>query len=99
MFYRGLKVGVVYKEHRWAEKWFKEFISKIDKSCVKKYILSHSDIAVILKDGTIIKAVSATGNSRGSRFDKIFVQPGVDKDVIDHVIRPMILPTIINEYE
>ena len=96
MLYTGLRVGVVYADMWWAKSWFADFNAKYSDS-VSKYIVSKSELAIILKDGTSIMAVKADDKARGHRFDKVFVQYGVSEDDIDEYIKPLMRIGIVYE--
>ena len=38
MLYRGLKIGVFYKDKSWAKKWFNDFINTIDNACILRKV-------------------------------------------------------------
>ena len=96
MRYTGFKVGVVYIDKWWVDNWFKEFAEK-NRDSISKYIVNYSDIAIILKDGTTIRAIKANESWRGYRLDKVFVQYGVSVDEVNEHIRPLLMPRTIWE--
>lgn len=97
MNYRGLKIGVFYKNISWGNKWIKDFIAQIDNSCISKIQMCYP--RVILKDGTTITAYPANTSSRGTVIDKAFVDPDVDEEIIRNVIDPLIRHTRFIEIE
>lgn len=96
MRYTGFRVGVVYIDRWWVENWFKEFAEK-NRDNISKYIVNYSDMAIVLKDGTTIRAIKANESSRGHRLDKVFVQYGVSVDEVNEYIRPLLMPRTIWE--
>ena len=96
MRYTGFKVGVVYIDKWWVDNWFKEFAEK-NRDSISKYIVNYSNIAIVLKDGTTIRAIKANESCRGYRLDKVFVQYGVSVDEVNEHIRPLIMPNIMYE--
>ena len=96
MRYTGFKVGVVYIDKWWVDNWFKEFDAKY-RSEVSKYLVSGSEMAIVLKDGTTIRAIKADESSRGMRLDKVYVQYGVPYEAINAYIRPMLTSGIVYE--
>ena len=96
MRYTGFKVGVVYIDKWWVDNWFKEFDMK-HRNEVSKYLVGSSQLAVVMKDGTTIRAIKAGENACGTRLDKVFVQYGVPEEVINTYIRPMLMSSIIYE--
>ena len=96
MRYTGFKVGVVYIDKWWVDNWFKEFDMK-HRNEVSKYLVSSSQLAIVMKDGTTIQAIKAGENACGTRLDKVFVQYGVPEEAINTYIRPMLMSGIVYE--
>lgn len=96
MRYTGFRVGVVYIDRWWVDSWFKEFYTKY-QSAVSKCIVSKSQLAIVMKDGTTIQAIKADESSRGKRLDKVFVQYGVPDEAINTYIRPMFMSNVVYE--
>jgi len=96
MWYTGFKVGVVYIDKWWVDNWFKEFCTKHQNE-VSKYLVSGSQLAVVMKDGTTIQAIKADETSRGMMLDKVLVQYGVPEEAINTYIRPMLMSRIVYE--
>lgn len=88
MRYRGFRVGVFYKSNMWVKKWFNDFLSTIDTTCISRY--SINDLEIILKDGTRIKAYGLNHCLRGVLIDKAFVEPGVDDETANIIIKPLL---------
>ena len=81
MYYSGLKVGVIYQHAQWAQRWRNEFVTKYIKA------ISRSTSNVItLMDDTTICFIKYGGFSYGERFDKMFVEPGIDIDEIQRFL-------------
>lgn len=100
MLYNGLKIGVFFKTRVWAEKWFEDFLKKIDDRCVLRYVKGGIEPHFIeLKDGTRIVAVPISTNARGHRFDKAYVEPGISVYDINTIIRATFMPQVIVEHE
>ena len=100
MLYKGLKIGVFYKDKSWAEKWFSDFINKVDNACILKYVRNCTHPFFIeLRDGTRITAYKANESARGICIDKAFVEPTVGSEIIDSVIRPLLGHTRFIEIE
>lgn len=99
MLYRGCKIGVFFKTKSWAENWMKDFLDKIDQSCVLRFVRNgFAPFMIELKDGTMIKAYRADDSSRGAMIDKAFVEYGIGQDIIERVIKPMIKHNIVVEF-
>ena len=101
--YIGSRIGVVYQNREFLDKWFKDFCSKIDESCILSMRNSSAEgIFILLKDGTTIKSVRMSESARGNAFDKIYVDPEIDvsSDTFQCVIKPLLkIPKIIIEKE
>lgn len=99
MLYRGCKIGVFFKTKSWVENWMKDFLDEIDKSCVLRFVRNDfTPFMIELKDGTTIKAYRANDSSRGAVIDKAFVEYGIEQDIIETVIKPMIKHNIVMEF-
>ena len=99
MMYRGFKIGVFYKRLSWVEKWMKDFLDNIDQSCVLRLVRNgFTPFMIELKDGTTIKAYRANESPRGAVIDKAFVEYGIEQDIIETVIKPMIKHNIVMEF-
>ena len=100
MLYKGFNIGVFYSDKSWAEKWFKDFTSTIDNTCISRYARSSiHPFYIELKDGTRITAYRANGKMRGICIDRAFVEPTVGSEIIDIVIRPLLRHTGFVEIE
>ena len=100
MLYNGLKIGVFYKDKSWAEKWFSDFINKVDNACILRYVRNGvCPFFIELRDGTRITAYQANDKVRGTYIDKAFVEPTVGSEIINSVIRPLLGHTRFIEIE
>lgn len=100
MLYKGLKIGVFYNDKSWAEKWFSDFIKKVDNACILRYVRNSTcPFFIELRDGTRITAYQANRKARGICIDKAFVEPTVGSEIIDSVIRPLLGHTRFIEIE
>ena len=100
MLYKGLRIGVFYEDELWAEKWFSDFINKVDNACILKYVRNcMRPFFIELRDGTRITAYKANESARGICIDKAFVEPTVGSEIIDSVIRPLLGHTRFIEIE
>lgn len=91
MLYRGCKIGVFFKTKTWAEKWMNDFIDNVDHSCISRFVRNGIHPFMIdLKDGTRIIAIQANDGARGTVIDKAFVEPTIEQNIIDNVIKPML---------
>ena len=99
MMYRGFKIGVFYKRLSWVEKWMNDFLDNIDQSCVLRLVRNgFTPFMIELKDGTTIKAYRANESLSGVVIDKAFVEFGIEQNIIENVIEPMIRHNIVLEF-
>lgn len=100
MNYNGLKIGVFFKNYEWAEKWFSDFLNKVDNVCVARVVKNGVyPFFIELKDGTRITAHHANKLARGIAIDKAFVEPSVDDDILNYIIKPLVGHTQFVEIE
>lgn len=55
---------------------------------VLRTVFRRSDTYVMFKNGSILKVLSASDNSRGQRFNLVIFDKEINKIILDHVIRP-----------
>ena len=86
-------VGVWFKDRDWCEKWFADFLSKINYDAVDRVIRSKiQPPRIIMKNGSYIKGIPATDNSRGHKMHVAYLEPGIrDSDIFDYVIQPTVV--------
>ena len=73
-------VVVLFKDMYLYEKWVLDFLSKINYHAVNRVIRSKvQPPMVIMKNGSCIRGISATENSRGYRMHVAYLEPGVRK--------------------
>ena len=99
MLYIGFRIGIYYQTISWIDKWLKLFLEEIDNDCIQIRQNGNSErFKIILKDGTLIKAVQANYASRGESFDKVYIEPTISEKLINEVIRPTAkIPNVIIE--
>lgn len=86
-------VGVWFKNRQWCEKWFADFLSKINYDAVYKVIRSKvQPPRIMMKNGNYIKGIPATDNSRGYKMHVAYLQSGIrDSDIFNYVIQPTVV--------
>lgn len=87
------KIGVFYKNQTWKKDMFDkiaEYYRSLDM--IESLTYAIWDSKINLKDGTKIVFVEANNQCKGQRFTKVIIQPEIDKQIIDTVIRPCVLP-------
>lgn len=82
--YIAQRIGIYYKDEFWLE----DFLNELLRNVPEDIIIRKEKDCVRLKDGTFIKAVRANSDARGHKFDKIFMQSGIDEDIYEINIRP-----------
>ena len=82
--YIAQRIGIYYKDEFWLE----DFLNELLRNIPEDIIIRKEKDCVRLKDGTFIKAVRANSDARGHKFDKIFMQSGIDEDTYEINIRP-----------
>ena len=89
--YIAQRIGVYYKDEFWLE----DFLNELLRNIPEDIIIRKEKNYIKLKDETSIKAVKAVranSNTRGHKFDKIFMQPGIDENPYDIYIRSAQVP-------
>ena len=86
-------VGVWFKNRDWCEKWFADFLSKINYNAVDRVIRSKvQPPRIIMKNGSYIKGIPATDNSRGYKMHVAYLEPGIrESKIFDYVIQPTVV--------
>ena len=75
MLYKGLKIGVFYKDKSWVEKWFNDFINTVDNACILRYVRNGvHPFFIELRDGTKIIAYKINDNIKKIDVDKAFFE-------------------------
>lgn len=83
----AMRVGVCYKDKAWAVEQIKRMASLINPDAIEQ----QRDLCVELKDGSYIKGIPCSDSARGYKFNKIYVQRGVNEDFINTVLCPCII--------
>ena len=89
------RIGVYYKDFKWARNLLDEYIKSIPPECIDHHMKNR----LVLKNGSCINLVPANTNCRGQRYDRVIVQEGIDKKILDCIIRPAMLNEIITPLE
>ena len=82
--YIAQRIGIYYKDEFWLE----DFLNELLRNIPEDIIICRGKDYIRLKDETFIKAVKVNSNARGHKFDKIFMQSGIDEDTYEINIRP-----------
>lgn len=95
------QINIYFVHMEWAEALFdkiiEEQVPKEDIVCFRKD--SNYGCYCRLKSGDVIRTVRASQNSRGVKSTKVFMEPGIDKEIVDCIIRPSIMFTMQTVYD
>ena len=84
----AVKVGVLYKDEDWGEQTMKDFAYLVPDECIQ----GRTRDSILFRDGSSIRMVKATEFSvRGHKFDKIFIQQGIDEEYVNAYVRPLLI--------
>ena len=82
-----LSVAVFGKTKKEAEKFLIQLANNMKFGDVE-YVIQVPRTEVLLKNGSRYIALTASDCSRGYRFEKAYVQRGIDPELINCIIRP-----------
>lgn len=66
---------------------------------IERVIKNQYEYTVVLKNGDIYKALMASDNARGYKWQYAVIDKTIDKKIIDNVILPSFVKTDIFEFE
>lgn len=93
-------IGIFFKDITWKDNVYNEIKNYYEeRECISLTLNFKGSARIELKDGSVIYFVPANDCSRGHRFSKAILQPGIDKEIIDCVIRPSIVTNCFYVYE
>lgn len=81
-------IGIYYRTVDWKDTIYDLILAEIPEEIIEKRAKGGIDSFIYLKDGTSIRFIPCLENIRGVRFDKVFMEDGIDKNFLDCVIRP-----------
>ena len=84
----GIRIGIFYADKKWAEQKFKEICKYITESgtCKKYY-----NMTIEFGNGSYIKFVPAYKKCCGQRFNRIYYQEGIDREILMRIVYPTLL--------
>ncbi len=85
-----MKVIVFGKTVNSAKNKLDEIVNSIPRDDIKQIKKHIHNYVVELFDGTRYMVVPATQSARGHKCDKVYVEYGVDQEIIDCVIYPIL---------
>jgi hypothetical protein len=74
-----------------AREYLKYLVGEIQYKYIYKVTDSKYEMIVEMKNGDIYQTIPASQSSRGHRFNKAYVEEGVDQEIIDCIIRPCLI--------
>lgn len=85
----NINIGIFYKDRTWKNTIHDLLMTEAkDLNCLSSATIDKLD----LYDHHIcIKFLPVSINSRGHKFDKVFYQPYISHDILNDLVRPMIL--------
>lgn len=86
------QIGVYYKTKEWAYQVFDKIVNHyplewFEERGIRKS-KDPSNCCLLFKDGSSIRFRPAIESSRGSCFSKIIIEPDIDEEIVNCVIRP-----------
>lgn len=89
------RIGIYYNHLTWGNRVFDKIINEIPEDQIvycKRRNTGNSYCQLI--NGDIIQTIPANGKSRGYKVTKVFMEPGIDQETYQTVIKPAVLYTI-----
>ena len=77
-------IGVCYRDERWAEELLDEILNQAPENIIEKRMKNGINFI----DGSYIRTFPCTDTCRGRKFNKLYVQEGIDEEYIDTYLRP-----------
>lgn len=88
----SLKVGVFYKGEEWMRKKVDGVLNDLIDSEIKYHKREeHGIIKIWINDYCLIEFIPVNTFRRGNRYSRIFYQAGIDKVIVNSLIRPHLL--------
>ena len=83
-----MKIGIYFKDYKWAKRYFNYLLETKDiiytRESNHKFFIQYAN-----KDTATF--VIANDSARGYRFDKMYLQDGIDLDTYQCIIAPKLL--------
>lgn len=83
-----MKIGIYFKNYNWAKRYFNYLLETKDIVCTRKH--NHGFFIQYANKNTVTFII-ADDSSCGCRFDKIYLQDGIDLDTYRYIIVPTLL--------
>lgn len=81
------RVGIWYIDREWANKIFNEILAMFPCDVISKVINGSHDMCIYFKDGSFIRMISATDNSRGACYTDSYIQKGISEKLYRELIQ------------
>ena len=91
---KGLRIGVATNDRNLAEKFLHREFNKPDKTRRGKRLIKFS-----YKNGDTVEWVKPIDNSRGKRFDILYIESSTDEDAIERILLPMVCKGIVRYFD
>ena len=90
----GFYIGIFYQDENWAKQLYDEIIEDLKAHNLFDSRLSRFgyDKYITVNPYYHIKFVPANTRARGNRFNRVYYQKGIDKEVINTRIYPSYIP-------
>lgn len=91
----GFYIGIFYQDENWAKQLYDEIIEDLKTNNLFDSRLSRFskyDKYITINPYCHIKFVPADTRARGNRFNRVYYQKSIDKEVIDIRIYPSYTP-------
>lgn len=85
-------VGIISIKPETAKEFFNNLIGEMKYKNIKNVIIRNNDCYAELTDGTVYKTVPSSDSARGHRFTDLYLQNGLDREFIDCIAMPFLMP-------
>jgi hypothetical protein len=94
-----MKVLVFGNTYETARMHLLNMVDDMKYGDIKMVKNSMCETYVELKNGDIYQALSASESARGYKCDKVYINKEIDSNVVDRIIRPMLVISKLPEEE
>jgi hypothetical protein len=94
-----MKVLVFGNTYETARMHLLNMVDDMKYGDIKRVKNSMCETYVELKNGDIYQALSASESARGYKCDKVYINKEIDSNVVDRIIRPMLVISKLPEEE
>ena len=92
------KIGIFYQDKEWAERKFIELHDQYH-SDLERVIHSRSERRLVFHGGSMILFVPVDDRCRGCKFDEIYYQKGISKEMLNVIVKPCLVRGWVWEIE